>query len=159
MRRFAISGELALALGVIGFGVVLIVQTMGIEVSPGYARVGPRVFPWIISGALIVLGLWLARDAIVGQWVAEDSAPSAPEFDWQAFLLIGFGLIVHMILIDRLGFIIASTVLFVCVTTAFGNRHWLRSLAIGVVLSTVVYIGFDYGLDLGLPAGVLEGIL
>jgi putative tricarboxylic transport membrane protein len=159
MRRLRFSGELALSLGIIAFGIFLAVQTAGIEVSPSYARVGPRVFPWVISFGLVVIGLWLAREAIAGQWTSEDSAPGAPAFDWHAFLFIGLGLVLHMVVIARGGFVIASTVLFVFVARAFGSRTWLRDIIIGLILSFVVYIGFTYGLGLDLPAGVLAGIL
>jgi putative tricarboxylic transport membrane protein len=159
MRRLKFSGELALSLGIVALGLFLVVQTAGIDVSPSYARVGPRVFPWVISFGLILLGLLLARDAIAGQWIADDSTPGAPAFDWHAFLLIGLGLILHMVLIGRGGFVIASTVLFVCVARGFGSRAWLRDTVIGAILAFVVYVGFKYGLGLDLPAGVLAGIL
>lgn len=159
MRRLRFSGELAFSLGVVALGLFLVVQTAGIEVSPSYARVGPRVFPWVISFGLILLGLLLARDAIAGQWTADDSAPGAAAFDWHAFLLIGLGLVLHMVLIGRGGFVVASTVLFVCVARGFGSRTWLRDTVIGVALAFVVYVGFKYGLGLDLPAGVLAGLL
>lgn len=159
MRRLRFSGELAFSLGVVALGLFLVVQTAGIDVSPSYARVGPRVFPWVISFGLILLGLLLARDAIAGQWVADDSAPGASAFDWHAFLLIGLGLVLHMVLIGRAGFVVASTVLFVCVARGFGSRTWLRDTVIGLVLAFVVYVGFKYGLGLDLPAGVLAGLL
>ncbi len=148
-----------MSLGIAALGLFLAVQTAGIDVSPSYARVGPRVFPWVISFGLIVLGLWLARDAIAGQWLSDDSAPGVAGFDWHAFLLIGLGLVLHMVLIGRGGFILASTVLFVCVARAFGSRAALRDAVIGVILAFVVYVGFKYGLGLDLPAGVLAGIL
>lgn len=158
-RRLVISGELALSLGIVAFGIFLVFQTSGIEVSPGYARVGPRVFPWVVSFALIGIGLWLAREALVGLWTSEDSAATAPAFDWRAFLLIGLGLLLHMGLIGRAGFVIASAALFVCVARAFGSRALLRDTAIALVLSLVVYVGFQYGLGLDLPAGVMAGLL
>jgi putative tricarboxylic transport membrane protein len=156
MRRLVFSGELALSLGIVAFGIFLAVQTAGIEVAPTYARVGPRVFPWVVAFGLIFLGLWLAREAIVGRWVSEESAAA---FDWTAFLLIGLGLVLHMLLISRAGFVIASAVLFVCIARAFGSRTLLRDGAIGLALGLVVYVGFSYGLGLDLPAGVLAGIL
>jgi putative tricarboxylic transport membrane protein len=159
MHRLKFSGELAFSLGIIAFGIFLAVQTAGIDVSPSYARVGPRVFPWVISFGLIVIGLWLAREALAGLWISEDSVPGAPGFDWQAFLLIGLGLVLHMVLIARGGFVVASAVLFVCVARAFGSRTWLRDIVIGLILAFVVYFGFTYGLGLDLPAGVLAGIL
>ena len=60
----AVRGETWIALGVIAFGVFLLIQTAAIEVSPGYARVGPRVFPLAISGVLIALGIGLLGEYV-----------------------------------------------------------------------------------------------
>lgn len=158
-RRFPINGELVLSLGILALGIFVAIQTMAIDVSPGYARVGPRVFPWVVSFALIVLGLWLGREAFARNWVSEDSAETATSFDWPAFLWTGIGLVLHMTLIGRAGFIIAATALFVCVARAFGSRCTLRDAGIGLVLATVVFVGFSRGLGLELPAGMLEELL
>ena len=156
--RLKLSGELLLALGIAALGLFFAVQTAAIDVSPGYARVGPRVFPWVIAGALMALGLWLARDAWTHRWIGETPAERA-DFDWRAFVLIGAGLALHMALIGRAGFVIASTVLFVCIARAFGNRRIERATAIGFILTLVVFVGFTRGLGLELPAGLLAGIL
>lgn len=156
--RAKLGGELLLAAGIVAFGLFFVVQTSMIEVSPGYARVGPRVFPWVISGGLIALGLWLAFEAWTGRWVSGETAYPTAAFDWPAFLLIGLGLVLHMALIGRAGFVIASTVLFVCVARAFGERRIARTIAIGFLLTIVVYLGFTYGLGLALPAGILDRI-
>ena len=157
--RLKLSGEFLLALGIVALGLFFAWQTSAIEVSPSYARVGPRVFPWVVSFTLIALGLWLAREAWTGRWASGESSDTAPAFDWRAFGLIGAGLVAHMALIGQAGFVIASTVLFVCVTRAFGNRRLPRSTAIGFVLALVVFIGFTRGLGLSLPAGVLAALL
>lgn len=157
--RVKLGGELLLAAGIVAFGLFFAVQTNLIEVSPGYARVGPRVFPWVISGGLIALGLWLAFEAWTGRWVSAESADPTAPFHWPAFLLIGLGLVLHMALIGRAGFVIASTVLFVCVVRAFGERRLVRATAIGLCLAVIVFIGFTYGLGLALPAGILDMIL
>jgi len=164
-RRFKLGGEFALALGTAALGAFLAIQTAGIEVSPSYARVGPRVFPWVISFTLIGLGLWIAYDVFRTRKAASTTAGggtadlSMEPVDWNAFLTIGLGLVLHMILIGPAGFVVASTVLFVCVARAFNGRNLIRSTAIGAILSVVVYVGFEYGLGLDLPAGILSGIL
>ena len=157
-RVIKLSGELLLALGIVAFGLFFAVQTSLIEVSPGYARVGPRVFPWVISGGLIALGLWLGFEAWTRRWVSAETVEPTAAFDWLAFLLIGLGLVLHMVLIGRAGFVIASSVLFVCVARAFGERRLARTAAIGLILTVIVYVGFTYGLGLALPAGILDRI-
>lgn len=169
-RRFKLGGEFFLALGTAALGVFLAIQTAGIEVSPSYARVGPRVFPWVVSFALVGLGLWIAYDVYrtrKAKSEADSPAAAKPEavdpadgpIDRNAFLTIGLGLVLQMALMSAAGFIIASTVLFVCAARAFDSRNLVRNTAIGVLLTTVVYVGFVYGLGLDLPAGILSGVL
>lgn len=169
-RRFKLGGEFFLALGTAALGVFLAIQTAGIEVSPSYARVGPRVFPWVVSFALVGLGLWIAYDVYrtrKAKSEADPPAAAAPEaidpadepVDRNAFLTIGLGLVLQMALMSTAGFIIASTVLFVCAARAFDSRNLVRNTAIGFLLTTVVYVGFVYGLGLDLPAGILSGVL
>ena len=54
------------------------------------------------------------------------------------------------------GFIPATTVLFAATAAAFGRRAILTDLAIGFVLSVVVYLMFSKVLSLSLPAGPIE---
>jgi putative tricarboxylic transport membrane protein len=54
------------------------------------------------------------------------------------------------------GFILATTALFVTTATAFGRRAILTDLAIGFVLTTLIYVAFSRLLTLSLPAGPLE---
>jgi putative tricarboxylic transport membrane protein len=61
--------------------------------------------------------------------------------------------------IEHLGFILSSTILFVMTARGFSSRRWLLNIATGVVLAAIVYAIFNYGLGLTLPAGILKGIL
>ena len=57
------------------------------------------------------------------------------------------------------GFIIAAAWLFVLSARGFGAPIRAKSIAIGVVLSTLVYLFFTKALSLGLPAGPIERLL
>ena len=58
-----------------------------------------------------------------------------------------------MFLVESLGWIIATTLLFVAATLAFRERRVLISIAIGLVLTGLTYGVFNYGLGLSLPIG------
>jgi len=73
-------------------------------------------------------------------------------------LLLG-AFLVNAVLIERVGWPISGAVLFWGAAYALGSRHLLRDPLIAVVLSVVTYLVFARGLGIGLPAGVLEGIL
>ena len=58
-----------------------------------------------------------------------------------------------MLLLESLGWIIATTLLFVAATLAFRERRVLISIAIGLVLTGLTFWVFNYGLGLTLPIG------
>jgi putative tricarboxylic transport membrane protein len=73
--------------------------------------------------------------------------------------LISVGLLLDALLLEWIGFVPASTLLFVLVTAGFGSRRYLREFIAGLLLSTIAYLTFVYGLGLSLPGGVLVGWL
>src|SRR3546814_2963113 len=57
-------GEAGFGLGVMLFGVFVAILTTNIPIGPAYSAVGPKVFPWLISGALILIGLMLLIESL-----------------------------------------------------------------------------------------------
>lgn len=158
MARLA---ELALAAGVVILGAVVVWQTTQIRLTPINSRVGPRVIPYIVGAGLIVTGFWLAIDVLRGNFArpsggedSEDVDPTLPT-DWGTVVIIGVSLLAYLLLIERAGFVIASTVLFYGAAFGMGSRHYIRDLAIGFALSLAAYFLFTDGLSLRLPEGVL----
>jgi putative tricarboxylic transport membrane protein len=151
--------ELLLAAGVTAFGVLVVYETTNIRVVPIYAKVGPRIIPYIVGAGLVVLGIWLAVEVLMGRTAkpseeSEDADVSLPT-DWVTVGLLAISLIVYLYLIERAGFILASSLLFYGAAFAMGSRRYLRDAAVAIILSVVVYYVFTAGLDLRLPQGVL----
>jgi len=155
-------GDLLVALGVLGLGVFFTVGASIITVLPSYARIGPRFFPLVVAAGLLVCGLLLLFGALHGEVAppegGEDVDVHAPT-DLRALLVLSAALLLDVLLIERLGFVLASTLLFWGTALGFGSRHYLRDALVGLVLSVVVYLAFTRLLDLNLPPGVLAGIL
>jgi putative tricarboxylic transport membrane protein len=156
-------GEIILALGAVAFGIAVIWQTTQIRLTPAYSLVGPRVIPYIVGAGLVLVGLWLAVEALTGRAAtpsaeSEDVDLTLPT-DWPAVGTIALALIAYLVLLEPAGFVVASVVLFVVAAYAMGSRRLARDIAVGVVMALVLYIGFTRGLGLRLPAGVLEGLL
>jgi putative tricarboxylic transport membrane protein len=156
-------GEMLLALWAVLFGILIVWQTTLIRLTPAYSKVGPRVIPYIVGAGMIVVGVWLAYEALTGRMSlgtteSEDADPALPT-DWRTVGLLALALLVYLLLIERAGFIIASATLFVMAAFAMGSRRLARDIAIGIVMSTVLYVVFSRGLGLSLPVGILEEIL
>lgn len=155
--------ELILSLGVLALGIAVAVGASQLSSAGGYARVGPNVAPAVVAGGLILLGAWLTYEALFGGW--RNAIPDEPEkrgehgFHAGAFLWVSLGLFFQMLLIHRAGFVLAQAALFACVARGFGNRKFLRDLAIGVLLGLAVFLFFVKFLNVNLPAGWLEPVL
>jgi putative tricarboxylic transport membrane protein len=103
---------------------------------------------------LVVMGGFLAVGALRGGWSHETD--DFGEIDWPGGLWMLGGLAANVALIDVVGFILASTVLFVLTARAFGSRKLARDAVIGFALAFVAYIGFDRVLGYRIGAGLIE---
>jgi putative tricarboxylic transport membrane protein len=147
-------GELAVALGVLALAVLVYWQTQLIAVSPIYAKVGPTVMPTITAAGLALLALALIVSALRGGWQSEEERATAP--DYVALLWVVAGLALNVLLIGRVGFTMASIVLFVCVTRGFGSRRILLNAAIAAIFALVAYFGFAKTLGINIGGGLVE---
>ncbi|MBM3537537.1 MAG: tripartite tricarboxylate transporter TctB family protein [Alphaproteobacteria bacterium] len=152
-------GPALVGTGVVVFALVVLWQTTQIPVSPLYSKVSPTIFPYMVAGGLLLLGLALIAQAWRGEWGETDAYSDDQPTDRRSLGWLALGLILNVALIDALGFVIASTLLFVCTARAFGSLNWKRDLGIAVALALIAYLGFAKLLGISIGAGVLEGIL
>lgn len=113
-------------------------------------RIGPAAFPYAISGVLFILAVWTVFEAFRGEFPERESQAPGP------VLWIVGGLAVQMLLLNVLGFSIATGILFAATARAFGKTKIWVTIPVGIVLSFVVWILFAKGLQLSLPAGPPE---
>lgn len=146
--------ETLLALGVIALGLLALYETTQIPVSPMYAQVGPTAVAYLASALLIGLGGLLMVQSVSGRWVSDPEEGEAV-LDLRGLGWLLLGLLLNVGLIDPLGFIPASTLLFACTARAFGSRRPLRDALIGLVLSSIAYFGFAELLGINIGAGLL----
>jgi len=142
-------GEAVLGGVVLGLGLFVAIETSMLEVAPSSAAIGPRLFPFLIAGGLLIVGGAVLYQAFFGHIAHERGF----ELDWLAVALVSAGLLLQMLLVESLGWIIATTLLFVAATLAFRERRVLISVAIGLVLAGITFWIFNYGLGLTLPVG------
>ena len=141
---------------VVALGLFIVVETARMTVGPTHAMVGPRLFPLLIATGLVLVGLVLLREALAGTSAHGDGMA----LDGRAVALVGGGLLLQILLIERAGWMIAATLLFLAATAAFGSRRIVVDAALGLALSAVAFLCFNYGLGLDLPTGTwVEGLL
>ena len=149
-------GEAVLGLVVLGLGLFVTVETALMEVAPSNAAIGPRLFPFLVAAGLLVVGLLVLRQAFFGHIAHERGF----ELDWKAVALVAVGLLLQLLLVESLGWILATTLLYLLAALAFAERRLLVTLLIGLALTGLTFVVFNYGLGLSLPTGsVLERLL
>lgn len=141
-------GETVFGGGLVAMGGLIAVDTM-LAPTVNRGAVGPALFPYVIAGCLILVGLSLLREAMVGK-VAHSQGL---ELDGGAVALVSAGLVIQFLTLEFLGWIPSATVLFMAVARAFGERRHGVTLMIGLALTAGCLVIFNYGLGLNLPVG------
>lgn len=149
--------EVLLSLMLLGVAGLMYWYIQTIPADAGYSGISPRFFPYIVVTGFAVCGILLFREAISGgfrhvappEHTRSDDEGAAAGYKGLAWALAG--LVLHMLLIGKLGFILTSALLFCFTARAFGSKNWLKSLLIGVLLSLPVYLLFTQFLKLNLP--------
>jgi putative tricarboxylic transport membrane protein len=163
MQRMQGRSELGVALLLLALGALVLVDASRIE--SGIAQrgpVGPAAVPVVVGVLLLVVGVFLARDVLRGgRGEAEggEDIDLSHTSDWRTVLILAGALLANAALIDRAGWPISGAVLFFGSAYALGSRRIVRDLLLSVAMSIGTYYLFGQALGIGLPAGVLEGVL
>lgn len=145
---------LLIGLGLIAVAAVIAMDAMHMRVPPVHAKVGPRVFPYLVSCGLALSGAAIAWQAWTRSFLVE-----AQDTDWGAVAIIASGLVLQINLMKPAGFIPSAIILFMAVSFAFGSRRFLRDGLVAVILALVTYLAFTRLLGLQLPPGILKGLI
>ena len=143
MTSDRILGVLAVLLGV-----GMAVTAWGYAAPVEYEPVGPRAFPLLLAGLIVLCGAWLV------------CKPSHRAHFGNAAQLRGVGLcglyvVLYAVLFQVLGFVLATALMSIPVGRLFGGT-WKQSVLTGVGMGVVLFLLFDKLLDVVLPAGLLK---
>ncbi|NHC22285.1 tripartite tricarboxylate transporter TctB family protein [Nocardioides sp. IC4_145] len=153
--------QLGLAAGLAALGGYTVYDATTLEV--GFADpVGPRVFPFVVGGVLLVLAVLLAVATLRGSRPeaedGEDIDLDTPA-DWVTVGKLVGVLVLTIATIDVLGWAISGALLFAGAAWALGSTTLVRDVLVGVVMSVGSWYAFYVGLGIPLSPGLLDGIL
>ncbi len=129
---------------------------------------GPTLFPTILGGIMAAAALWLLfSPKAAGDEEAAPDAGEVPEAGAAArgktdrlhFYLIWGLLLGYVFWMPSLGFVTASFLLLSALFFLLGERRWYVGIPLAAVFSLLIYLAFQKGLQVRLPAGILEGLL
>ena len=96
----AIAGAFVLAIGLF-----VALETYQLGSTATAAVVGPRLFPFLVAAGLLSVGVALLKEAVSGHVAHETGF----DLDWRAVAFVSGGLLVQMLLLERIGWILATT--------------------------------------------------
>jgi hypothetical protein len=142
-----VSAAIFIVLGVGAFVMALDYRTGTLH------RMGPGIFPLIVSGLLAILGAALAVQALVAWRLRRASGADAgliPDFAaTRALILTMVSLLAFALLIRTAGMMIAITAMAFIATRAQPGRPILSSLILSASLAVICAVIFVYGI--GIP--------
>ena len=130
-------------------------------VPPASGTVGPQIFPYLVSGFLILVSIGIIIQVLrgnLGQPEGTEFGDTIEKTDFKTLLVVAGSMATYPLLIERAGFIVASTVAFFGVSFAFGAKNVVKNLIISVIFSAIVYFSFTRGLNVNLPSGIMGGL-
>jgi putative tricarboxylic transport membrane protein len=148
-------GEVAVGLGTLLFAAIAAWQASLIPGEGVGSSVGPNVVPWVVAAMMGLFGAALSVDALIRPGAAADRDDHG-EIDARAAGWMLFGLALNAALIEHAGFIVSSTLLFICTARAFGSERVARDAVVGFTLAFAAYIGFDRLLGYKIGTGLIE---
>jgi putative tricarboxylic transport membrane protein len=154
--------ELGLAVVVLGLGVFVIAGTLDVSAAASQLGIGPRFFPMLVGGAMVVVGLLYVIDVLRGGHgdpeESEDVDVEAPA-DWRSVGLVSGVFLAFAATLNYFGWIIGASLLFFGLSVVLGAEHKPRAAGISVVMGIATYLLFVKGLGVTLPDGPLEGVI
>ena len=140
-----------LGIAAILFAVFLGVFGYDLEAPFSYEPIGPKAFPLLIAVLLTICGLILT---VRGGNEAEENTTSA---NLRILTMVVY-IILYAFLFQLLGFVISTALMTTFVGKLFCAKWW-KAIVGGVVMSVLMFLLFDTGLDVVLPEGLLRGVL
>lgn len=151
-QSFRIAGYVV-ALLILALGAGLIAYAANMRLSPVYANAGPQLFPYLIGGLAVLIGLAALREAWAGTLM-----PSEPlELEVPPAVLMAAGLLVQILTIRWLGWIPTAAIVLVAGAQALRRGRLGLDLVVGVAVAVTTYLFFAQILGLRLPLGSLFG--
>lgn len=120
-----------------------------IQLGASQSNLPPELFPQIIAGVFLLLGIWFFFKSF-----SIDQRNELKDLDREAIVNVAVTLIVmgaYVPLMVYLGFVLGSAIMIFVLSTYFGNRNYLLGAGVSLVLPILVFMTFRRVLKTELP--------
>lgn len=160
------SSQTLIGIGALALAAVLGYGALSISGDAGYAGVGPNFLPWVVAGALAVLGGGLVWEARRGGFRELEAPSGAERGDWRALAWVAAGIVANATLIERIGFILACALCFALAVRGLRSgegraagdlRQTVIDVVTGMLIAAPVFWMFTKVLAVNLPGLTASG--
>lgn len=146
--------QIAVALGVLGLGLVLLWQASVIP-GEGWNPRGPRLMPLLVGVIWTGLAVVFLVQTIVSL-VRGGHLPRSEALAHTPRVLLLVALIaIYGFALEPVGYLVTTVVLFPVSCLVLGSRQHVRDVLVGLGMALVLYYSFTELLGIHLPSGVL----
>lgn len=167
VRSDLVGDEDAVALGVeddrataaatMGLGALMVLMSIAVLVQAvrldnGGDAIGPATMPWVVGALLLLVGVLMTvrgrRDMTV--WENTDHTTTQ---DWKRLGVLVLALLVFAVIVPWVGYVVSATLLYAVTASMLGAPDKPRTIAYGFIVAALVFLLFDVGIGIALPAG------
>ena len=141
----------------VALGAAYLLSTTKIQVMDAADEVGPRTFPYIIAGIVLICGFaLLIKELLNPERKAFSFAFIAGRDVWLRIVVSMVAGIVYGLTLDWLGYLIATTLFMIVVCELINVGKHKQNLIISLAFSIFTFISFALILKLSMPRGLLD---
>ncbi|MBT0769942.1 tripartite tricarboxylate transporter TctB family protein [Kineosporia sp. J2-2] len=143
-------------------GVYMIADGHSLRTPPTEGAIGPRFFPYVVGGALIVVGLWLA----VAVWRGDraeaeqgEDVDTQARTDWRTLGTLAAIMLLYVLILDPVGYLLSTVGLFAGTAWTLSARNPRSLVLVSLLVPFVTFLLFTRALGVYLPNGVLQTVI
>jgi putative tricarboxylic transport membrane protein len=136
-------------IGAITGGIPLAVFSRQLDLG-NFRMPGPGAWPFLLAIVMALLGGWLVFRPQPTTEVALKGVPR-----WGRLAIALGTLFGYVLILEPLGYLVATTLLMFAQLHWVENRHWATSLFIAVMVAVISFLVFGFWLKVLLPSGIL----
>ena len=139
----------------IGLGLFVLVHSYSLGLK-GITGPGPGLMPFLVGLLLLLVSFYLLVTSLLKRRDGDDVREERQStVNLGKVSLVVASLIAYAVFMERLGFLITTTLLLITLLKGMGSKKWSSVVMFSVLTSLITYFAFTY-LRLRLPMGILR---
>jgi putative tricarboxylic transport membrane protein len=155
----ALRADFILAVTVFIVAAIYLYVDAGLPTARIGDPLGPKAFPALVGGGLILSALLLALETWSKRRVLDDTTVEPRSKDEKHLYLVMIGMVawagLYYFVFETLGYLLATPIFLFGLLSYFNHRKYLTNVLVALGFTAVVYLLFSILLGVPLPAGPL----